>query len=61
MLFTSIIIRTYLLQSKDDDTITIIGSKEGIEKAMHRIKVISDEQVFIARNFHYSRSQSHEL
>lgn len=30
--------------SKNDDTITIIGSKEGIEKAMHRIKVISDEQ-----------------
>ena len=27
------------------DTITITGTKEGIEKAEHEIRVISDEQV----------------
>lgn len=30
------------------DTITITGTKEGIEKAEHEIKVISDEQVTIS-------------
>jgi predicted PilT family ATPase len=29
------------------DKITITGTKEGIEKAVHEIKVTSDEQVFL--------------
>jgi len=29
------------------DKITITGTKEGIEKAVHEIKVTSDEQVFV--------------
>lgn len=32
------------------DIITITGTKEGIEKAEHEIRVISDEQVHFRRN-----------
>lgn len=32
------------------DIITITGTKEGIEKAEHEIRVISDEQVDIRNN-----------
>jgi predicted PilT family ATPase len=33
------------------DKITITGTKEGIEKAVHEIKVTSDEQVFLINFF----------
>jgi predicted PilT family ATPase len=36
------------------DKITITGTKEGIEKAVHEIKVTSDEQVFIQMLFEMS-------
>ena len=32
-------------QGKSDDTIKVEGSKEGIEKAMYKMKLISDDQV----------------
>jgi hypothetical protein len=36
---------------ENNDVIKIFGTKEGIDKAMHEIQVISDIQVFIFDNY----------
>lgn len=38
----------------NSDKISITGTKEGIEKAMHEIRVTSDEQVIMVTRFAFN-------